>query len=48
MTIPDNELIVLAQKSGALDWLENPSEDIYTLKDGKPASWPAKRTTGVA
>ena len=47
-TISDDELIALAEISGSLDWLENPAEDIYTLKDGKPASWPKKRTKGAA
>ncbi len=42
-----NELAVLAMASGAFDWLNDPSEDIYTTKDGKEASWPSKRTNGA-
>jgi hypothetical protein len=40
----DRELTLLAQAGGAFDWLNDPAEDIYTVNDGKPASWPKKRT----
>ncbi|MFI5201836.1 MAG: hypothetical protein ACHQNE_05585 [Candidatus Kapaibacterium sp.] len=38
--ISDSELLRLAKASRAHEWLRDPAEDIYTLNDGKPASWP--------
>ncbi len=38
--ISDTELLGLAKASRAQEWLRDPAEDIYTLNDGKPASWP--------
>jgi hypothetical protein len=45
--ISDRELTRLATSSRAHEWLRDPAEDIYTLSDGTPASWP-KRTNGRA
>ena len=42
------ELSALAQKSGAFDFLNDPAEDIYTIKDGKPAQWPTKHIRAAA
>jgi hypothetical protein len=47
-SLPANELAHAAMESGSFDWLREPSEDIYSIKDGKEASWPAKRTNGAA
>jgi hypothetical protein len=46
--ISDRELTQLASASRAHEWLRDPEQDIYSLKDGKPAQWPSKRTNGAA
>jgi hypothetical protein len=45
--ILDSELMQLARASRAHDWLRDPDQDIYSLKDGKPAQWPSKHTNGA-
>ncbi|MDP4200223.1 MAG: hypothetical protein Q8922_09065 [Bacteroidota bacterium] len=47
-TPSDRELIALAAASKAHKWLEDPSEDIYSLNDGHTASWPKKPINGAA
>jgi hypothetical protein len=46
--ISNRDLTRLAKNSHAHDWLRDAAEDIYTLNDGKPASWPARHTNGAA
>ena len=46
--ISDSELVQLAKAGHAHDWLRDPAEDIYTLKDGMPAQWPTKHTNARA
>ncbi|HEY3875872.1 MAG TPA: hypothetical protein VGM92_10370 [Candidatus Kapabacteria bacterium] len=46
--ISDAELLRLAKASRAHEWLRDPAEDIYTLNDGKPASWPKPTTEGAS
>ena len=37
--IPSEELTKLIEKSGSFDWLDDESEDIYSLNDGIPVQW---------
>jgi hypothetical protein len=37
--IPTEELTKLIGKSGGFDWLDNDSQNIYSLKDGEPVQW---------
>ena len=37
--IPSEELTKLVEASGGFEWLDNNSEDIYSLKDGAPVQW---------
>lgn len=32
----DEEVLLVAEQSGSFDFLNDPSEDIYTLQDGEP------------
>ncbi len=34
--ITENEWLSFAMSAGAFDFLKDPSEDIYTMEDGKP------------
>jgi hypothetical protein len=45
--ILDSDLTQLARASRAHDWLRDSGQDIYSLKDGKPAQWPSKHTNGA-
>lgn len=38
----ETDLIALAAASTAHKWLEDPAEDIYSLNDGRAASWPKR------
>ncbi len=46
--ISNSDLTQLAKTSEAHDWLRDSAEDIYTLKDGKPAAWPARHINEAA
>jgi hypothetical protein len=44
----DHDLVELAAQSKAHEWLRSDTEDIYSLEDGRTASWPKRPTNEAA
>jgi hypothetical protein len=40
--ISTKELARLVMEAGSFDWLDDPSEDVYSATDGDEIEWPSK------